>query len=88
MVIVEAIVVELLGSYEIFYCFDFRECKGLFWGVEFIIGMWFYSLIMVVVEGSVCFVFSYDFKVSCLIVEVGLLGWELVDLFRDSNEFS
>lgn len=80
MALVEAIAVELAGSYEILYRPDPRECKGLFQGVEFSIGMRLHSLIMAASEGSACFALSYDPKVSGLMAEVGIPGWKLTDL--------
>ena len=88
LAIAEAIAVELLGSHEILYRPDPRECKGLFRGVEFTIGMRLHSLIMAAAEGSACFALSYDPKVSRLMAEVGLPGQELADLPMDGNELS
>jgi polysaccharide pyruvyl transferase CsaB len=88
LAIAEAIAVELPGSHEILYRPDPRECKGLFRGAEFTIGMRLHSLIMAAAEGSACFALSYDPKVSRLMAEVGLPGRELADLPRDSNELS
>jgi polysaccharide pyruvyl transferase CsaB len=83
----EAIALELSGSYEILYRPDPRECKGLFQGAEFTIGMRLHSLIMAAAVGSECFALSYDPKVSRLMAEVGIPGWELTDLI-DSKTLS
>ncbi|MBE9174660.1 polysaccharide pyruvyl transferase CsaB [Synechocystis salina LEGE 06155] len=88
LAIAEAIAVELPGSHEILYRPDPRQCKGLFRGAEFTIGMRLHSLIMAAAEGSACFALSYDPKVSRLMAEVGLPGGELTDLPMDSNELS
>ncbi len=88
MAIAEAIAVELPGSYEILYRPNPRECKGLFQGAEFTIGMRLHSLIMAASEGSACFALSYDPKVSRLMAEVGFPGLELADLTPANHSLS
>ncbi|AIE73190.1 MULTISPECIES: polysaccharide pyruvyl transferase CsaB [unclassified Synechocystis] len=88
LAVAQAIAVELPGSYEILYQPDPRQCKGLFRGAEFTIGMRLHSLIMAAAEGSTCFALSYDPKVSRLMAEVGLAGLELADLPMDSQQLS
>lgn len=75
-----AIADQLPGDYELVYRDDPRECKGLFQGVQLTIGMRLHSLIMAAAEGNWCFALSYDPKVSRLMAEIGLAGWELADL--------
>jgi polysaccharide pyruvyl transferase CsaB len=64
---------------------DPRQIKGLFRGVEMAIGMRFHSLIMAAAEHCRCFALSYDPKVSQLIADLNLPGWELSDLPTDPN---
>jgi len=45
-----------------------------------VIGMRFHSLIMAAAEDCRCFALSYDPKVSRLIAEVPMPGWELDQL--------
>ena len=42
-----------------------------------------HSLIMAASEGSRCFALSYDPKVSRLMAEANMTGWELTDLPHD-----
>ena len=58
----EAIAAQLPGHYELVYRDDPRDCKGLFDGVKFTIGMRLHSLIMAAAEGNTCFALSYDPK--------------------------
>ena len=88
LAILEAIALELPGSYEILYRDDPRDCKALFQGVKLTIGMRLHSLIMAAAEGNSCFALSYDPKVSRLMTEVGLGGWELADLPLTAAEIS
>jgi polysaccharide pyruvyl transferase WcaK-like protein len=44
------------------------------------IGMRLHCLIMAAAEGCRCFALSYDPKVSQLMAEVSLVGWELAEL--------
>lgn len=53
-----------------------------------VIGMCFYSLIMGVLEECCCFVISYDLKVSQLMIDLEMLGWELLELLEDLNLIS
>lgn len=65
---------------------DPRRLKGVFRGVEMTIGMRFHSLIMAAAEDCRCFALSYDPKVSRLMEEVGIQGWELENIPEDANE--
>ncbi|MBE9125954.1 MULTISPECIES: polysaccharide pyruvyl transferase CsaB [unclassified Coleofasciculus] len=86
--IAQSIQSKLTGSNQIFCLDDPRELKGLFRGVEMAIGMRFHSLIMAAAEGCRCFALSYDPKVSQLMAELKLPGWELGQLPDDANLIS
>ena len=64
---------------------DPRQLKGLFQGVDLAIGMRYHSLIMAAAEGCRCWAISYDPKVSKLMTEIDLPGWELADIPTDST---
>ena len=64
---------------------DPRRLKGIFNGVDLTIAMRLHGLIMAAAEGSHCSAISYDPKVSYLIQELGISGWELADLPRDAK---
>ncbi|MFY7805225.1 MAG: polysaccharide pyruvyl transferase CsaB [Limnoraphis robusta] len=67
---------------------DPRQLKGVFRGVEMVIGMRFHSLIMAATEECRCFALSYDPKVTQLMEELELPGWELSQLPTDANVIS
>lgn len=52
------------------------------------IGMRYHSLIMAATEGCRCFAISYDPKVSKLMTELEMPGWELAQLPDDPNIMS
>lgn len=83
--IAESIQSQLPGPSHLFTLEDPRELKGLFRGVEMAIGMRFHSLIMAAAEGCRCFAISYDPKVSQLMADLEIPGWELSDLPTDAN---
>ena len=64
---------------------DPRQLKGLFQNVTMTIGMRLHSLIMAAAENSRCFALSYDPKVTQLMAECNLPGWELSDLPEESE---
>lgn len=64
---------------------DPRQLKGVFRGVEMVIGMRFHSLIMAATEECRCFALSYDPKVTQLMTELDFPGWELSQLPTDAN---
>ena len=64
---------------------DPRKLKGLFKNVTMTIGMRFHSLIMAAAENSRCFALGYDPKISQLMSECNLPGWELSDLPQDAT---
>ena len=79
----QAIAARLTGNYQIVQESDPRKLKGLFQGVDLTIGMRLHSLIMAASEGSRCSALSYDPKVSRLMLEAHMSGWELTDLPDD-----
>jgi polysaccharide pyruvyl transferase CsaB len=86
--IAETIASQLPGHHQIISSEDPRELKGLFKGVEMVIGMRFHSLIMAAAEECRCFALSYDPKVSQLMSELELPGCELERLPKDSRALS
>lgn len=67
---------------------DARMLKGVFKGVEMVIGMRYHSLMMAAAQECRCFALSYDPKVSQLMTELDLRGWELSQLPDDPNLIS
>nr|MDJ0903047.1 polysaccharide pyruvyl transferase family protein [Xenococcus sp. MO_188.B8] len=61
---------------------------GLFKDVKMTIGMRLHSLIMAAAEGCPSFALSYDPKVSQLMSELNLSGWELGELPESSQIIS
>lgn len=88
MRIAESIQSQLTGPNHIFRLEDPRELKGLFRGVEMAIGMRYHSLIMAAAQECRCFALSYDPKVSQLMAELDLPGWDLDQLPDDPNLIS
>jgi polysaccharide pyruvyl transferase CsaB len=86
--IAESIQSQLPGSNQIFQIEDPRELKGLFRGVEMAIGMRYHSLIMAAAAECRCFALSYDPKVSQLMTDLDLPGWELAQLPDDPSIIS
>ncbi|NJM27909.1 MAG: polysaccharide pyruvyl transferase CsaB [Pseudanabaena sp. RU_4_16] len=65
-----------------------RILKGIFHGVEMAIAMRFHGLIMAAAEGCRCSAISYDPKVSRLMADLDIPGWELADLPNDPHAIS
>lgn len=65
-----------------------RSLKGIFRGVEMAIAMRYHGLIMAAAEGCRCSAISYDPKVSRLMSELDLSGWELNELPHDPHVMS
>ena len=65
---------------------DPKKLKGLFQQVKMAIGMRLHSLIMAAAEGCSCFALSYDPKVTQLMSEINLPGYELTHLPVKSTE--
>ncbi len=64
---------------------DPRRLKGIFHGVDLAIAMRLHGLIMAASEGCHCSAISYDPKVSYLMEELGISGWELENLPDDAQ---
>lgn len=64
---------------------DPRKLKGIFRGVDLAIAMRLHGLIMAASEGCQCSAISYDPKVSYLMADLGISGWELEDLPEDAQ---
>jgi polysaccharide pyruvyl transferase CsaB len=75
--IARSIAAQLSGAHQIISLTDPRELKGVFREITMVIGMRLHSLIMAAAEGCSCFALSYDPKVSRLMEELNLPGWEL-----------
>lgn len=88
LAIAQAIQPQLPGKSEIFSLEDPKALKGLFRGVEMAIGMRLHSLIMAASEGCRCFALSYDPKVSQLMSDLDMPGWELDQMPEDANVIS
>ena len=67
---------------------DPKKLKGLFKQVKMTIGMRLHSLIMAAAEGCNCFALSYDPKVTRLMAEANIAGYELASLPTDAAEIS
>ncbi len=86
--IAQEIASQLPGSHHIFSLSDPRQLKGLFRGVEMVIGMRYHSLIMGAAQECRCFALSYDPKVSQIMAELNLPGWKLEQLPESSHVIS
>ncbi len=64
---------------------DPRCLKGIFRGVDLAIAMRLHGLIMAASEGCQCSAISYDPKVSYLMEDLGISGWELENLPDDAH---
>jgi polysaccharide pyruvyl transferase CsaB len=85
MDIAEQIRAELTDNSEVVTLTDPKQLKGLFQGVDLAIGMRYHSLIMAAAEGCKCWAIGYDPKVSKLMTEIDIPGWELADLPTDAG---
>lgn len=88
LAIAQSIQSQLPGANQIFCLEDPRTLKGLFRGVEMAIAMRYHGLIMAAAEGCRCFALSYDPKVSQLMAELAMPGWELAQMPDDPNLIS
>jgi polysaccharide pyruvyl transferase CsaB len=77
LAIAEYIQPRLPGPSEIYTLTNPHQLKGLFRGVEMVIGMRLHALIMAAAEGCRCFALSYDPKVSQLMADLALPGVDL-----------
>lgn len=83
LAIAKSIQPQLPGASKILTLDNPRELKGLFQGVEMAIGMRYHSLIMAAAHECRCFALSYDPKVSQLMQELSIPGWELTEIPDD-----
>jgi polysaccharide pyruvyl transferase CsaB len=81
--IAEGLQAALPGVSQIVLERDPRRLKGVFQNVQMAIGMRYHSLIMAAAEGSVCTWIGYDPKISQLVKDLELPGWELANLPTD-----
>lgn len=88
LAIAQAIQPQLPGASKILCLEDPKALKGVFQGVEMAIGMRYHSLIMAAAEGCRCFGLSYDPKVSKLLAELAMPGWELNQMPDNPNLMS
>lgn len=79
---------QLPGPSQIFHLADPQQLKGLFRGVEMTIAMRFHGLIMAAAEECRCFAISYDPKVSQLMSDLDMPGWELAEIPEDPHQIS
>ncbi len=86
--IAESIAAQLEHHKSILPVNDPKKLKGLFSQVKMAIGMRLHSLIMAAAEGCSCFALSYDPKVTQLMSEVNMLGYELADLPLEATAIS
>ncbi|NJN22942.1 MAG: polysaccharide pyruvyl transferase CsaB [Leptolyngbya sp. RL_3_1] len=75
--IAAAIQPHLPGPSQILTVSDPRQLKGLFQGAELAIAMRLHALIMAAAEGCRCFALSYDPKVTQLMADQAMAGWEM-----------
>jgi polysaccharide pyruvyl transferase CsaB len=64
---------------------DPQQLKWVFQGVEMVIAMRYHALIMAAAAECRCFALSYDPKVSYLMDELSLPGWELEQMPTDAS---
>ncbi|TVQ44818.1 MAG: polysaccharide pyruvyl transferase CsaB [Gloeocapsa sp. DLM2.Bin57] len=86
--LIKQVTAELSGDYHILCLDDPRALKGVFRGVEMLIGMRLHSFIMAMAEGCRCFALSYDPKVTQLQLELSIPGWHLADLPESADLIS
>ncbi|MGY6531013.1 MAG: polysaccharide pyruvyl transferase CsaB [Cyanobacterium sp.] len=63
-----------------------RQLKGIFPQIKMLVGMRLHSLIMSASEGCNCFALSYDPKVSQLMKELDIKGYELEQFPHNSDQ--
>ncbi|MGI0484789.1 polysaccharide pyruvyl transferase CsaB [Pantanalinema rosaneae CENA516] len=86
LAIAQAIQPRLPGVSRIFSLENPQQLKGLFRGVEMTIAMRFHGLIMAAAQECRCFALSYDPKVSQLMAQLAIPGWELAQIPNDPNQ--
>lgn len=85
LAIAQTIQPQLPGPSKILLLEDPQQLKGVFRGVEMAIAMRLHSLIMAAAEECRCFALSYDPKVSQLMSDTSMPGWELDSIPDDPN---
>ncbi|UBF29697.1 polysaccharide pyruvyl transferase CsaB [Kovacikia minuta CCNUW1] len=88
LAIAQTIQPQLPGPSQIMRLEDPQQLKGLFRGVEMAIAMRFHGLIMAAAEECRCFALSYDPKVSQLMQDLELPGWELSSIPDNPHQIS
>ncbi|NEQ34197.1 MAG: polysaccharide pyruvyl transferase CsaB [Leptolyngbya sp. SIO4C5] len=94
LAIAEILQAQLKGPSQVFVIEDPRQLKGIFRGVEMVIGMRFHALVMAAAEGCRCFALSYDPKVAQIAQALNLPAWDLTSnselppLPQQTNEIS
>ena len=86
--IARQVAAELTQNYATVSLDDPQQLKGLFPRVKMAIAMRLHGLIMAAAEGCSCFALSYDPKVSQLMSELNLPGYELAALPDDPQTIS
>ena len=86
--IAEQVAKPLAKDYDIISVPNPRQLKGLFKQVKMAIGMRLHSLIMAAAQQCNCFALSYDPKVTQLMSQLSLPGYELTDLPPDFSVIS
>ncbi|MEM7593309.1 MAG: polysaccharide pyruvyl transferase CsaB [Cyanobacteria bacterium P01_A01_bin.83] len=86
--IAENIASKLSQDYTVISIADPKQIKGLFGQVRMTIGMRLHSLIMAAASRCNCFALSYDPKVTQLMSEIKLPGYELGNLPQDPQQIS
>jgi polysaccharide pyruvyl transferase CsaB len=88
LAIAQFLAAQLAENTQIIYLEDPRQLKGLFSQVTLMIGMRLHSLIMAAAAGCLCCAISYDPKVTQLMTELDLSGWELAELPTDAHHIA
>lgn len=86
--IAQQIAAGLTQDYTVISVANPKQLKGLFKQVKMAIAMRLHGLIMAAAEGCSCFALSYDPKVTRLMSELNLAGYELADLPLDAETIS
>lgn len=77
---------ELTDNSQVVALTDPKQLNGLFQGVDLAIGMRYHSLIMAAAQGCKCWAIGYDPKVSKLMTEINIPGWELTNIPLDPSK--
>ncbi|AFZ47482.1 polysaccharide pyruvyl transferase CsaB [Cyanobacterium stanieri PCC 7202] len=86
LVLSQKIAQEINNNCQIIEIENPQQLKGLFSQVKMLIGMRLHSLIMSASEGCNCFALSYDPKVSQLMKELNITGYELQNFPPNSEQ--